>query len=170
MSVYHSPVRLSLLLVLVAVMFLVAGCSNAAKEQEIFGNSDAWIQELTEDINITTEYPKGIIQQGTPYLFVIRLENHGEREPHLGTLYVPVDGDSSIPECRVLQPRVSKTENAATSYLFYFPSTSVKAGQTTEIELQCVFSQPGVYDLMISAQFTESTHTFAGIVTTLEVK
>lgn len=158
------------LFVFILALFGVFGCSTFMKIDEATTGSQDWVQELTKDIDISTEYPEGNLQQNAPYNFVFRLENHGKREPHLNYIYVEIDGDVSATDCQMQEPKAIEVEKSDWSYYFTLPHVQVQKDKVTEIRLQCVFRQPGMYEVIISPVFTESAYAFAEIVTTLDVR
>lgn len=136
-------------------------CSfNPLRVQEVLEGSDAWVRELVKDMHISAEYSREG-QVGKPWLFVIRIENLSKYEPHLNTISVEF-----LPErprggtCDVLTPRLRTEKLYPSSFLYFLEPTRVRYKESTEIRLQCLFPQPGQYNLLITASFRESSVAF----------
>jgi len=154
---------------LVLPLFLL-GCWNSLKIQEVFEGDDVWVRELIRGMEITAEYPQEIATN-QPWEFVLRIENHGEHEPHLHTLWVekitPAQADWT---CQVIEPPVKKVQQGENWYLFFVESRKVRRNQVTTMRLQCTFEQAATYEILIGAEFAESGVDFFSKKVTLNVR
>ena len=133
---------------------------NPLRVQELFEGSDVWVRELTQDMHITWEYSQEG-RAGEPWLFVVRIANFGEYEPRLNT--ISIEFLSERPEgvaCDVLTPPFRTEKLYPSSFLYFLEPARVRYGEITVIRLQCLFPQPGQYDLLITASFRESGVAF----------
>ncbi|NPA92244.1 MAG: hypothetical protein GXO56_01015 [Chloroflexi bacterium] len=153
---------------LVVISFSLFGCINMLKVKEVFEGSDAWVRELTRGMTITAQYPEGEVHLHEPYDLFIRIENHGEHEPHLNTAIVELLNEQENEQkewaCIMVEPEPSEVKPFSSGYLFYMPPEKVKMNAVTVIRLQCTFNQPGTYKLLLAAEFQESGTAFVSRV------
>jgi len=156
----------------IAILFLgvMMGCVESLKVKEVLEGSDALVQELTQDMEITVLYPEGEVRLHEPYDIVIRLENHGQYEPRLNTVMVRVRNEQEGLQCQITDPAPVQEDHRSLLHFFYLPPQKVARGGTTEIHMQCVFNQPGIYKLLLSADFRESGIAFVSQVLLITAK
>ena len=149
---------------LVMMSFSLFGCINMLEVKEVLEGSDAWVRELTRGMTITAQYPEGDVHLHQSYDLLIRIENHGEHEPHLNTAIVEALNEKEGWTCTMVEPEPSEVKPFSSGYLFYMPQEEVKLDAVTTIRLQCIFNQPGTYKLHLAAEFRESGKAFVSRV------
>lgn len=154
--------RLTWLGVLLAL--IGSACIHMLKAKEVLEGSEAWINELTQGMTITVEHPEGEVPLYEPYNLIIRVENHdGKHEPHLSTAMVEVfRGPEEGLDCALLEPSPLDTQPFPGGVLFYMSPEKVERGDAVTIRIRCAFTQPGTYEVYLSAAFRESGKDFAG--------
>ncbi len=155
---------------LVVISLGLLGCLNLLKVKEVLEGDDAWVRELTRGMTITMRHPEGEVHLHEPYNFFIRIENHGEHEPHLNTAIVEAFSEPGKWTCIMLAPEPSEAKPFSSGYLFYMPPEKVRQNAVTIIRLQCTFNQPGTYKLHFAAEFRESGTAFVSQVFSVTVR
>ena len=156
--------------IVVILSISMVGFVNSLKYKEVLEGRDALVQELTQDMEITVLYPEGEVRLHEPYDIVIRLENHGQYEPRLNTVMVRVRNEQEGLQCQIMDPAPVQEDHRSLLHFFYLPPQKVEQGGTTEIHMQCVFNQPGIYKLLLSADFRESGIAFVSQVLLITAK
>ena len=149
---------------LAVLSLLLLGCINTLEVKEVFEGSEDWMRELTRGMTITAQYPEGEVHLHQSYDLLIRIENHGEHEPHLNTAIVEALNEKEGWTCTMVEPEPSEVKPFPSGYLFYMPQETVKLDAVTTIRLQCIFNQPGTYKLHLAAEFRESGKAFVSRV------
>jgi len=126
--------------------------------------SEALIDELTQGMEIVIKHPEGKVHLNELYDFIIQIDNQGKYEPHLNTVAIELFNDQKGMICTMLEPTPEEVNIVVNNILFLLPHTKIKRNHVTTIRIQCVFSQPGVYELYIGADFQESYEPFIGAV------
>ncbi len=148
---------------------LVLGCANALRIQEVLEGDDAWVRELTREMQINAQY-RPVVAAEEPWEFVLTIDNRGQYEPHLNTLSVEKQSAQQGPwECRLEEPAVQQVQQGPDWYLFFLEPRPVPRNQTVRLRMRCWFSRPGVYALLIGAEFGESGIDFFSRQISVEV-
>ncbi len=161
--------KCTLLGLLVLFGLLMLGCANALKIQEVLEGDDAWVRELTREMQIDAQY-RPVVAAQEPWEFVLTIHNRGSHEPHWNTLSIEKRSAPQGPwDCRLEEPAVRQVQQGPDWYLFFLEPRPVPRNQTVRLQMRCWFSRPGVYELLIGAAFRESGIDFFSRQISVEV-
>jgi len=142
-----------------------------ARLKEVEEGNDNWVQELTSGMMLTAEYSTNVTT-GQPWTFTLSIDNRGTHEPHLHVMWVEILGGPTEEgwRCAMVNPAAQKTQAQARTYLFYLPKKRIVRNAVTTAQMQCVFSRPGAYTLLVASELQESGIAFFSKQLTVNVR